>query len=148
MSEISDITTNLKALLATQLGATYSELSHATIVEKNVFKGSSKKYAVLPKSLAQVDGVTCAVTVDQNFDLKLTDSYGGKSLNDTDKQTKTIALQELMFSLYKEIVNTKAGTPAIVIHTKDLTIGDPEYLEDDHVVVITATVTIKYRKQL
>jgi len=148
MSEVSDITANLKTLMGTLLGVEYGELPHATVIEKNSFKNGSKKYGVLPKSLDEVDGVTCAVTADQNFDLILTDSYGGKSLNDTDKQEKTIALQELAFSVYKEIINTKAGTPAIVIHTKDLSVKDPEYLEENHIVVITATVTIKYRKQL
>jgi len=148
MSEVSDIATNLKALMATELGVEYSELPHATVIEKNSFKNGSKKYGVLPKSLDEVAGTTCNITVDQNFDLILTDSYGGKSLNDADKQAKTIALQELAFSLYKEVTSTKAGTPSIVIKTGDLTVADPEYLEEDHIVVITATVTIKYRKQL
>ena len=148
MAEIADITASLKSLVATHLGATYKELAHATVIEKNTFKGGSKRYGVLPTSLDEVDGVLCFATVDQQFNIILTDSYGGKSLSDSDKQTKTIALQELIFSLYKEIKNTKAGSPSIVIHTNDLTLLEPTYLEDDHVIVITGTVTIKYRKQL
>lgn len=148
MSEVSTITTNLKSLIGTFLGSSYSELAHATDVEKNTFKGSTKRYGVLPKTFNEVDGVINYSTMDHFFNIVLTDDYGGNPLSDIDKQTKTIALQEKAFSLYKEIVNTKAGTPAIVIHTTELVVAEPEYLEDDHIVVITSTVKIKYRKQL
>lgn len=148
MANVADITASLKTLTATFLGASFSELAHATIVEKNTFKGGKKRYGVLPKEIDQVVGVTCYLTVDQAFEVILTDSYGGKALADADKQTKTIDLQDLMFDLYADIVKAKAGSPGIVIHIDDLSIAAPEYLEDDHIVKITASMNIKYRTQL
>ena len=55
---------------------------------------------------------------------------------------------KVLSDIYKEIVNTKAGSPSIVITTNTFSVSDPEYLEEDHIITITATVIIKYRKQL
>lgn len=148
MAEVTDIVAGLKTNMATILGAGFSELSNVTNVEANSFKGANQRYNVLSKDISETPGVTCAITVNQQFDLIVTDSYRSAIKNDSDKRTKTIALQELVFSIYEEVIKTKANTPASVIIVDSLTVAEPEYLEEDHVVVITATVTIKYRKIL
>ncbi len=148
MAEVTNIVAGLKTNMTTILGPTYTELSNATLIESNSFKGANKRYSVLAQGLDEVAGTTCHVTVDQRFDMILTDSYYSSIKNDSDKRTKTIGLQELAFDIYKEVVNTKANTPASVMLVDTLAVADPSYLEEDNVVVITATITIKYRKTL
>lgn len=146
MSTVTDLVTSIKSRMATVLGATYSELSNVTEIEKNAFKGADKRYGVMANQADEVEGTVCHLTVDQAFEITLTDGYFSNiKASDADKRAKTLALQDKISEVYRDIKTNKAGRPDLVIHTFGLSIAEPEFLEENHVVVVNATFTIKYR---
>lgn len=149
MGTATDLRDSVQARMATVLGPDFSELANVTEPEKNVFKGANKRYGVVANEISEVLGVTKHLTVDQEFELTLTNGFfSNVKAGDLDKRNKTLELQDLMFEVYKDLKTTKAGRPDLVMHVLDLSISDPEFLEENHVVVITATLTIKYRSLL
>lgn len=149
MGLATDLVDSVKTRMSNFLGSGYSELTNVTEIEKNAFKGANQRYGVLALEANEVAGVTCFLTVDQQFELTLTNGYySNVKASDEDKRTKTLELQDLMFDVYKDLKSNKAGRPDLVMHVLDLTIQDPEFLEENHVVAIKATLTIKYRSLL
>lgn len=145
---INTLTTNLKSTVAATLGATYSELGHVIDLDKNSFKKSAKRYGVRPLSSVEVEGVTKYHTHDQTFEVVLTDWFRDQLVTDSDQRDRGIALHVQHISLYSEIIKQKAGTPANVIIVRDLTIAEPEYIQEENVVAVRATFTIRYRQSL
>lgn len=149
MGTTTDLVTSVKARMAAVLGPDFSELYNLTEIEKNSFKGADKRYGVKANQADEVPGTTCHLTIDQEFEMTLTNGfYSNAKGSDEDKRTKTLELQDLMNDIYRDLKVNKAGRPDLVIHTLDLSIQEPEYLEENHVVVITATFTLKYRYTL
>ena len=149
MSDVTNLVASIKAQMATTLGASYSEIANLTEIEKNSFKGADKRYGVRATGADEVEGTLCHLTIDQEFEFTLTDGfYSNVKGSDTDKRAKTLALQDLATQVYTDIKANKAGRPDIVIHTFGLSKAEPEFLEENHVVVVTASFTIKYRNLL
>lgn len=146
MSTITnDLLTGIKATVATTLGSEYAELPYATDISKNNFNSNHNRYGVLADSSSQADSVTKFVTMSQSYEVVLTKAFIDDGISDTDKQDQTTAAQDLVFDIYKDLVNTKAGMPSIVLNITDLNVEAPEYLDDEKVVVIRASINILYR---
>ena len=130
------------------LGSSYQPLSYVLNVEKNNFKGNTNRFGVIGGSLEQNEGRGCTgrYTVDQTFTIKFTDSFGQKPTSDTAIVDTMDSMMDNALLLYKDLVNTNAGTPSIVIMVSDLSIDAPETV--DNIVVVTMNVTITYRKAL
>lgn len=149
MGTVEQLRDSVEARMAAVAGSEYSLLGNMTEIEKNAFKGANNRYGVVPREMNEVDGTTCFLTIDQNFELVLTNGFfSNVTASDLDKRNKTIVLQDLMLDIYKDLKSSKAGRPDIVMHTLDLNIQDPEFLEEDHVVILRAIITIKYRSLL
>jgi len=127
---------------------TFSELAKQINVEDNSQCNTDLKYAVLPKSFTQISGALKFVTIQQNFEIKLTKQYSSSQLDDSNKRTVTIELFDLTYDIYKKIIETKAGLPAVVINILDLSVSDPIYLESDHTSLVTSNFSIVYRVQI
>ncbi len=143
----SIFTASIKVRAQAVLGATYSELGYATDISKNTFKGNEKRFAVLPKGGSEQSGAIGYVTFEQDFEVILTDGYINKPLSDSQSQAKAITLQDLAFSIYKDLIQTKCGSVAC-ISVRDLSLGEPQFLDKDNVVIQSATFKVKYRTQL
>ncbi len=140
------ITSSIKTIVQTVLGADYKELNYSIEIPKNSFKGNEKRYSVLPKSFNENSGVIGFINIEQEYELILTDMFINKSMSDKDQRTKTENLQDKIILIYKEIVKQKAGS-ATCIQVKDLSVSDPEYL-DTSIILLKATFKIKYRTQI
>lgn len=146
MGTTTDLISSIKTRMITVLGPDFSELSNVTEIEKNSFKGSDKRYGVLANQADEVPGTTCHLTIDQEFEITLTNGfYSNVKASDLDKRTKTLELQDLIKEVYRDLKSSKAGRPDLVIHTLELSVQEPVFLEENHVVAITATFTLKYR---
>jgi hypothetical protein len=139
------ITSAIKGRVAAVL-TTYSELGYATDLKKNSFKGNFSRYGVLPLGSQEVSSVTRYVTLSQQFELILTDGFINTPMSDAQQQSKTIALQDLAFSVYKDLIATKCGAPATVIQVNSFQSSAPEYLTDDKVVIQKSTFNVTYRQ--
>lgn len=149
MGAITDLQGTIESRIGTLLGPTYSLLSNVTEVEKNSFKGANKRYGVVADDANQTTGTLKQLNLDQVFEVTLTDGYFSTvKADDIDKRVKTLVLQDLIQDIYKDLVSNKAGSPSIVIHTKNLVIDSPSFLEEDRVIVITFKFTIAHRTQL
>jgi hypothetical protein len=147
MNEVSSLVTSLTSLCGTFLGASYSELKQKHNIELNAFKGSNNKYGVISRDISETTGATCFITVDQTFEINLTNSYSTVNNNDSSKDNAIIALQDISLELYNEIIKTKANNPSIVMVINSLS-STIEELEEDKVIINKLSFNIKYRKAL
>jgi len=146
---ITDLKAGIETRVAAVLGVEFSPLTNVTELEKNNFTGANKRYGIWAKQASEVAGVLKFLTIDQVFEIVLTDGFATRAnASDADKREKTLNLQDQVCEIYADLKGTKSGSPGTVIDTQDLEVSSPEFLEDDHVVAIRFEVTVKYRKQL
>lgn len=146
-SNVSSLIAAIKTRVAA-VASTYSEISYAKDLSKNSFKGNFKRYGVIPLSSNESSSVTRALTVDQSFQLILTDGFINTAMSDSSEQAASIALQDLANDIYIDLVNTKAGSSSICLQVYDLSLDSPETLQDQSVVIQKSTFKIKYRINL
>ncbi len=149
-NEVVDLVEAIKTRTSTVLGSDYKPIGYAIDIEKNPSKGSNKRFGVVVGSLGQTEeyGVLSSYTVMQEFTVKITNSYSQSKVNDSDKLAKTNVLFDLALSVYTDLVKEKAGLPSVVVIVGDMTVSDPEYLEEDNVVVLNMSFAVTYRKTL
>lgn len=145
---VSTLVTAIETQIAAELGASYSELGYVLDVSKNSYRQNDNRYGVLPLESVQVSGVTRFATYEQNFQIVLTKGYGQSKISDSDQRDKAIELYQLAHQVNKRLVTTKAGSPSNVMNVSNLRIDQPEYLTEEKVAVLRATVTLTYRLAL
>jgi hypothetical protein len=67
-------------------------------------------------------------------------------MGDASEQAKGPILQDLLFDVYRDLINTRAGSPSFVINVENFSTNQPETI-DDSGVVVRAQFNIKYRVQ-
>ncbi len=143
-SVVADILTGIKAAVVTELGAGYRELPFSLDVAKNKFAGGTNGYACWAERIDQADGVNGYVTVDQEFALTLTETFGPAQVGDGNQRTIGEALFNRMEAVYARVARTKAGVPSRVMIVNRLVVTPILFL-DSNVAVLRATFAIKYR---
>jgi len=144
---VEQINDALESVIAAELGSDYKELAWKLLLDKNNFRGSTKRYGVRPLGGVSVGGVLKSYTIDQPFEVILTHDFVNQG-GDTDQQEKSFLLFDKMDSILKKIIQTKAGIPAVVVNIEGFTLRDPEFFELEHVAVQRMPVTVKYRGSL
>lgn len=147
VTAVSTLVSSIKARIAI-VANDYTELGYALDINKNAFKNNYKRYGVLVGAGAEAAGVTRALTMDQTFELILTDGFINKQMSDSEEQSKVIALQDLMKDIYLDLVNTKAGSPSTCMIVSQLQLQTPETIKEQNVVIQRATINVKYRINL
>lgn len=146
---ISDITTAMNSEILGVVGSGFKELQFVIEVERNSFRGNHDRYGVLHGSAFQTPGVTKRATFSQSFQIILTKGYYDSSVSDETARSASQELYGLMLLIHKQLINTKAGAPAIVLHVQDtINILDPEYITEEKVAVLRANVELLYRYEL
>jgi len=148
ITDISDIVTSIKAEVAAELGVSYKELAYVEDVAKNSFRTSNDRYGVRALVAGQLPGVTKFVTLSEEIEVILTKGYIESSIDDTSQVAKSLDLRAEFLSIYKRLVNNRAGLPGTVLNVFDLVLAEPEYLEDDKVVIQRASFNVQFRFSL
>ena len=149
MAEVSDIVTALKSRISTTLGGSFSEMGYTVDPARNSFKGNASRYGVLAGAMTEdtsENRITGSITVDQEFIIKLTDSYATGRGGDSNQTTAADSLNEHLFNIYKDLGSLQGGLTASVILIDEFAAREPEYLDGSNVVVATATIIITHRK--
>lgn len=142
---INDLTSSIKTSIATTLGVEYSELPFVIDVSKNNFNQNHNRYGVIPVASFETASVTKYVTMQQTYTMVLTKAYIDDGIGDADMQAKRTELQDLFIDIYKNLVNSKAGIPSIVMNITDLNVEDAVFLGDEKVVIMNASFNVLYR---
>lgn len=143
---VQDIISHLESETATILGVSFSKLSHVLDVGKNKFKGSNKRYGVRPLGMVQNDDINRAYTVDQTFEVIITNGYkSSKLISDMDQQTKGIELQQYGHDIFLRLKTTNGLADIKQIFNMDM--GEPEHDEDNKVVIVRMSFSVKYHQR-
>lgn len=134
----------IKVQAASVLGTSYVELAYSNNLDKNSFNGNFKRYGVLPADATEISSITNYVTIDQNFELILIDSFINTAMSDSAESAKGSALQDLAYDVYRNLISTKCGVPNSVIQVHSFTAAKPETIEDK-AVTVRASFSVKYR---
>lgn len=126
----------------------YKRLPYIEQVEKNNFRSNTDRYGIRALASSQIPGVTKFTTYTQSFEVVLTKGYYESNLDDTEQVESSYDLRESLLQLYTRYVNGHCGLPGVVLNVFDLTVSEPEYLVEDKVTVIRATMNITYRLTL
>jgi hypothetical protein len=142
VQEIVDaIEINIQSLLPT-----YKKASFVYDLSLNNRKQSKKIYAITPQSASNVSGSTLTVTLDHSFDVTLSDAYSPKNDSDINLQDKILEIHNDIESLYKELFQRRLGLAKVLV-VQVVDISSPEIDNDNNTVAITASFSIKYRKE-
>lgn len=142
-----DIRNALEAQILATLGSGYQKLQYVEDVEKNSFRTNSERYGVRALSAAEGEGVTKSVRITQQFEVVLTKSYYEAKISDSEQIEKSLDNRENLLDIYKQVVNTRLALPT-VLNVTNLVVDEPEFLEEEKVVVQRATMDITYRFSL
>lgn len=145
---INDIIAGLSSRVSAVLGPDYSQLPYVIDVSKNNYNSNAKRYGVRALTATETASVTKNVTQLQSFEITLTDAYYESKLDDSAAVQTAHNLQDSVLDIYKDLINTKAGAPSVVMNISNLIVSEPEYLDDSKVVVIRATMDILHRISL
>ena len=146
-SLVTDIITGLETRLAAVL-TTYAPLRYYFDLSKNDYTGNNNRYAVVPKAIESQAGVIRSVTVNQDFQIVLTNGYRNNPKSDTDLQAVVKELYDKMDDVLNDLFLTKLGVPSIVLLVTLSGIEEPEILEDNKVIALRMNLTIRYRRDL
>lgn len=134
---------------ATSLGAGYQLLAHVYDVSKNNIRQARLAYGVRPLKADPVTTVNRTYTLDQTFEIILTDTVARAA--DTDAQVTTVL--ETMYNkadeIFKLAVNTHLALPTQVLNVFDPRLLEPEIIDGEtKVVVFRMQATVKHRSSL
>ena len=146
-NKVEQIVTAIEAQIATTLSE-YTALNYVNDIEKNSFVGNKKKYGVKPLGLDRAAGVTRSHTVDQIFQVILTDDYTNSPANDESARSKIYSLFDKMNDLEKQFFKSKIGLTSIVLFMNLTSIEDPEVLEENKVIALRGNFLVKYRTNI
>lgn len=149
MSDVMrDIKEAMESEIQAELGVSYKPLAYIENVEQNSFRTSSERFGVRALTALQIPGVTKFYTFTQSFEIVLSKGYTESSIDDSELVSKSFDNRENLLSIYKRLINNKAGLPSVVLNVFNMSIAEPEILSEDKVVVQRATVDINYRLTL
>lgn len=144
---VSTLVTSITSACTSVLPVTYKALEYTYDITKNTFNQSNKRYGVIPLSATEITtGVTKAYTVDHRFRVILTDGWDTSMKTDADRQSKVITLQDAAHDIYKEVYQTRNGSTTL--WCGNLTLSEPEFLDDNRVIVISLEFDLRYRNEL
>jgi len=145
MNKVQQIIEAIESEVSTTLGASYSKLNYIYDIEKNSFKGNPNKFGVLPLESSTVSGVVRASTIDQTFQIVLTDEYRNTAMNDLSLQEAVKNLYDKLNDIEKQLYKSKLGLPSVVLLMNLEAVEAPEVIEEHKVVSLRGNFLVKYR---
>lgn len=143
---IKDLRTAILGRVGVVMGASYSAAPYQIDLRKNSSKNQQNKYTVVPLGMVDSATVTRSITYDQEFQIQGSTNYINKQGDDSLQLDASIDIMELIRKVYADLIDTKCGLPGVCLNVTDLDIEEPEFNEDDKVIIITMTCVVKYRE--
>ena len=147
-TEILDINNSVEAKMQAILGVQYKILQYKEEVSQNSFTGSMKRFASRATETSEIETVTKFVTFNQGYELIIVDSYYESNIDDSGKSSTMYDMKGKILDIFKELVNSRAGLPSVVLNVESLSMSEPEYLTNQKVIVQRAIIDIKFRINL
>ena len=144
---VEQINDSITSLVATELGVNYSPLAYIYNIIKNTANGTNKAYGVKPGVIAPSISITKFYTAEQEFVLTLTDQFNDRD-GDEGTRASVFELYSKIDDILKVLVNTKAGLPSIVLNIPSFAIAEIEIDEEEKIIILNATFSVKYRQSL
>jgi hypothetical protein len=116
-------------------------------LDRNAYKKNENLYCVRAGSFDQVAGTNRTLTVDQEFEAIFSTSFANKAGGDASLQSKIQTLWSDVMELARTAAGSKVGQPNRVMLVSNVRADAPDIDEDNFVVSITLTMTVKYRTE-
>jgi hypothetical protein len=130
------------------LGSDWKNLDYIFEIEKNSLNRDPQKFGVRSLGAFSDTGVTRAMTMNHDFEIMLTDLYINRDGSDEKQRQAVEGLYNKVYKIFNEMFLTKAGKPDIVMTVNRLSIGEPEFFDDDNVAALRSQITVIYRQRL
>lgn len=147
-TEMTQIKDALLSEIAIELGVSYKQLAYVEDIAKNSFRTSNDRYGVRSLTSTETDSVSKYATFSQSFEVVLIKGYIQSAIDDTEQVSKSYELRESAYNIYVNAVKNKIALPSVVMRVSNFQVAEPEYLEDDKVVIVRCTMDILYRLTL
>lgn len=149
-SKVIDTITNELEVLITEalIDSDYQPLNFVSDISLNKFQNNSKRYGILTGSAQEVTGTVSHITMDQTFNVFLTDtwSYGGQNqLNDKFKREQTLKLIDRCMDIYNHIASKRNYIDADVLNVSSLVVNTPSYLDESNVIIQQMSFSLLHR---
>ena len=126
---------------------TYKKLDYAYFPEKNQFYGNTKRYGVTVDAGASTPTITKAITIDQVFNVILTNDYAAHD-DETDLSAQVFILHDALELVYLDIFNKKLGLTNLVYFVGPISFTAPLIDQEQQIIILTMAVNIQYRNLL
>ena len=145
-SNVSQILASTKTEVASVLTA-YSELPHGYIVNDNDATTATTGYQVLPLDIvnAEEQNTNRNYTVNQGYEIIITDAYTEPDGDDSSKRSKVVSLMDIHNDVYNKLVGGRCGIPSIVLRVSGIVIDEPVFNEEKFLVEIRMRYVVTYR---
>lgn len=145
---VTSILTNVLSTISSTLGGSYQELRHIYDVTKNDIRTAKLGYGVRPLSASNSEpGILRVYTVDHGFEVILTDTIT-RGASDTERTTAIGTMYDKADEIFKALVNSKAGSASYVLVVNNPSMSEPEFLEENQIVVLRMQLNIRYRSAI
>lgn len=142
--KVRQIIDNSKSLASTTFGAEYQALRFIYEVEKNHLRGQRLGFAVRPLAASPAETVTKTFTLNQDFEIILTDSIA-RADDDSQKEEVIKVMYDMLDDFFQALINTKLSLPTIVLFVSAPSMSEPEFIDDNKLVILRAQYTVRYR---
>jgi len=144
---VEEILTKTKLVISGLL-PDYSQLDYEFDVQKNSDRGNPKGFGVIPLACDFLEGRSIGfTTMAQIFQIILVDDYQNYS-NDSEQGQALNKLYEDMHLISQDMMAKKLLLPSPeyqVSLVNGLSFNEPEYFEDNKIVVLRANIRMQYK---
>lgn len=146
---VSSIITNAKSIISTACGAGYQELAHVYAPEKNNIRQAKLAYGIRAGQVDSASSVIKGYTVDQTFEILLTDALARNADGDSQLQSSIGTMYDKADEIFRSMVATKMNMSSYVLLVFNPTILEPQVVKGDTTfVLLTLQIRVKYRNDI
>lgn len=134
--------------IASVLGSDWHEMPYTVTPEKNNVKDSEKAWGLIPDEGPIVGGPSRGYDVEQVFRIQLSRVITKNENSDAQVMAAAIDSAEKMEEISVDLLKVACGAPSICVKVDPLPKNRPEWIEQDRVVVLSASLKVRYRINL
>lgn len=145
---VTQILASIKSEIADVLGGSYSELPHGIILTDNSQDKSEKRYQVIPLDSTETSSITRNYTVNQPYEVTLTDKFTKAETDDISKRAVSTSLMDLAHDLYNRLIKNLPNIEPLAIIVSDFRVRQPTYNIIKDLALVQFTLTVRFKQSL